>query len=311
MVVAWQVWEVKLWKQDPSVPGKKGPPISESRVTLLCNLPVPNHLNNAGDALKKYATASRFLPESQPRWSDRSSFWWAWVCPVVPTTLPKRAEAAIDSGGRRYCQSTSQAHGAARRAFMSRATLLAAPCSQPSRRLPLPWTRGVGKRTGVIDDAEGDTHEEAWAWAGRRRPDGGRGSSVRGTAGPNRLFLFVPLSSFLSPSTPRRETRTAPQPNPTARKAFRPPPWISTPLASHHLPSARPARRWPGDPPPPLLSKGSFPNLQDLDFSLGKEFLPSPPVPLWLSEVNTLKNQIFLSFSPHKSRPKGKSKRIP
>ncbi|KAF8655915.1 hypothetical protein HU200_060869 [Digitaria exilis] len=54
-----QVWEVKLWKQDPSVPGKKGPPISESRVTLLCNLPVPNHLNNAGDALKKYATASR------------------------------------------------------------------------------------------------------------------------------------------------------------------------------------------------------------------------------------------------------------
>lgn len=95
-------------------------------------------------------------------------------CSQVPTTLPKRAEAAVDSGGRRYCQSTSQAHGAARRAFMSRATLLAAPCSQPSRRLPLPWTRGAGKRAGVIDDAEGDTHEEVWAWAGRRRPDGGR-----------------------------------------------------------------------------------------------------------------------------------------
>ncbi|OEL33271.1 1,4-dihydroxy-2-naphthoyl-CoA thioesterase 1 [Dichanthelium oligosanthes] len=59
-----QVWEVKLWKQeDPSAPEKKnGPPqtmISESRVTLLCNLPVPDSLKNAGDALKKYATTSR------------------------------------------------------------------------------------------------------------------------------------------------------------------------------------------------------------------------------------------------------------
>ncbi|CAL4904722.1 unnamed protein product [Urochloa decumbens] len=53
-----QVWEVKLWKQDPSVPGKKGPQISESRVTLLCNLPVPENLKNAGDALKKYAAAA-------------------------------------------------------------------------------------------------------------------------------------------------------------------------------------------------------------------------------------------------------------
>uniref|UniRef100_A0A0A9FB37 Thioesterase domain-containing protein n=1 Tax=Arundo donax TaxID=35708 RepID=A0A0A9FB37_ARUDO len=53
-----QVWEVKLWKQDPSTQGK-GPQISESRVTLLCNLPVPDNLKHAGDALKKYAQAGR------------------------------------------------------------------------------------------------------------------------------------------------------------------------------------------------------------------------------------------------------------
>ncbi|KAG2622462.1 1,4-dihydroxy-2-naphthoyl-CoA thioesterase 1-like [Panicum virgatum] len=53
-----QVWEVKLWKEDPSAPGKQGPQISESRVTLLCNLPVPESLKNAGDAFKKYAAAS-------------------------------------------------------------------------------------------------------------------------------------------------------------------------------------------------------------------------------------------------------------
>ncbi|CAD6269504.1 unnamed protein product [Miscanthus lutarioriparius] len=50
-----QVWDVKLWRQDPSTQGKKGPQISESRVTLLCNLPVPDNLKHAGDALKKYA----------------------------------------------------------------------------------------------------------------------------------------------------------------------------------------------------------------------------------------------------------------
>jgi hypothetical protein len=50
-----QVWDVKLWKQDPLTQGK-GPQISESRVTLLCNLPVPDNLKHAGDALNKYAT---------------------------------------------------------------------------------------------------------------------------------------------------------------------------------------------------------------------------------------------------------------
>ncbi|KAL5219321.1 hypothetical protein ABZP36_020005 [Zizania latifolia] len=49
-----QVWEVKLWKMDPSTK-EKGPQISESRVTLLCNLPVPEKMKDAGDALKKYS----------------------------------------------------------------------------------------------------------------------------------------------------------------------------------------------------------------------------------------------------------------
>ncbi|KAL6846855.1 hypothetical protein ACP4OV_022708 [Aristida adscensionis] len=53
-----QVWEVKLWKEDPSREGEKGAQISESRVTLLCNLPVPDTLKHAGDALKKYAQPS-------------------------------------------------------------------------------------------------------------------------------------------------------------------------------------------------------------------------------------------------------------
>ncbi|GJN23688.1 hypothetical protein PR202_gb11356 [Eleusine coracana subsp. coracana] len=49
-----QVWEVKLWKMDPST-REKGPQIAESRVTLLCNLPLPEEHKNAGDALRKYA----------------------------------------------------------------------------------------------------------------------------------------------------------------------------------------------------------------------------------------------------------------
>ncbi|CAN6303964.1 unnamed protein product [Urochloa humidicola] len=49
-----QVWEVKLWKMDPST-REKGPQIAESRVTLLCNLTLPDEHKNAGDALKKYS----------------------------------------------------------------------------------------------------------------------------------------------------------------------------------------------------------------------------------------------------------------
>ncbi|KAE8777968.1 1,4-dihydroxy-2-naphthoyl-CoA thioesterase 1 [Hordeum vulgare] len=66
-----QVWEVKLWKMDPSEEGKKGPQIAESRVTLLCNLPVPDNLHHAGDALKKYAAgaASTTTPTSNCSYS--------------------------------------------------------------------------------------------------------------------------------------------------------------------------------------------------------------------------------------------------
>ncbi|TVU45629.1 hypothetical protein EJB05_05120 [Eragrostis curvula] len=49
-----QVWEVKLWKMDPST-RDKGPQIAEARVTLLCNLPLTEELKNSGDALRKYS----------------------------------------------------------------------------------------------------------------------------------------------------------------------------------------------------------------------------------------------------------------
>jgi 1,4-dihydroxy-2-naphthoyl-CoA hydrolase len=47
-----KVWEVKLWKMmDPST-REKAPQIA---VTVLCNLPLPEDLKNAGDSLRKYA----------------------------------------------------------------------------------------------------------------------------------------------------------------------------------------------------------------------------------------------------------------
>ncbi|KAL3637241.1 1,4-dihydroxy-2-naphthoyl-CoA thioesterase 1 [Castilleja foliolosa] len=49
-----QVWEVRLSKQDPSNSEIKTL-ISSSRVTLLCNLPVPESLKTAAQGLKKYA----------------------------------------------------------------------------------------------------------------------------------------------------------------------------------------------------------------------------------------------------------------
>ncbi|XP_051149020.1 1,4-dihydroxy-2-naphthoyl-CoA thioesterase 1-like [Andrographis paniculata] len=49
-----QVWEVRLWKRDSSYDGVKTL-TSSARVTLLCNLPVPESLKGAADSIKKYA----------------------------------------------------------------------------------------------------------------------------------------------------------------------------------------------------------------------------------------------------------------
>ncbi|EEF43207.1 1,4-dihydroxy-2-naphthoyl-CoA thioesterase 1 [Ricinus communis] len=51
-----QVWEVQLWKVDPSnTQGQSKSLVSSSRVTLLCNMPVPEYAKDAADNLKKYA----------------------------------------------------------------------------------------------------------------------------------------------------------------------------------------------------------------------------------------------------------------
>ncbi|KZV50262.1 hypothetical protein F511_23248 [Dorcoceras hygrometricum] len=49
-----QVWEVNLWKCDPSNTEVKTL-IASSRVTLLCNLPVPNSATVATENLRKFA----------------------------------------------------------------------------------------------------------------------------------------------------------------------------------------------------------------------------------------------------------------
>ncbi|XP_078170994.1 1,4-dihydroxy-2-naphthoyl-CoA thioesterase 1-like [Carex rostrata] len=48
-----QVWEVKLWKIDAST-NEKIAQLSSSKVTLLTNLPAPEHTKDASEALRKY-----------------------------------------------------------------------------------------------------------------------------------------------------------------------------------------------------------------------------------------------------------------
>lgn len=49
-----QVWEVQLWKIDPWN-SESRTLIASSRVTLLTNMPVPEHAKDASEKLKKYA----------------------------------------------------------------------------------------------------------------------------------------------------------------------------------------------------------------------------------------------------------------
>ncbi|XP_030540001.1 1,4-dihydroxy-2-naphthoyl-CoA thioesterase 1 [Rhodamnia argentea] len=49
-----QVWEVRLWKVDRQDSESKTL-ASTSRVTLLCNMPIPEHLKDADKILRKHA----------------------------------------------------------------------------------------------------------------------------------------------------------------------------------------------------------------------------------------------------------------
>jgi len=48
------VWDVRLWKIDPS-DSQNRTLIASSRVTLKSNMPVPDNAKDAGNALKKHA----------------------------------------------------------------------------------------------------------------------------------------------------------------------------------------------------------------------------------------------------------------
>ncbi|KAK4767223.1 hypothetical protein SAY86_014973 [Trapa natans] len=49
-----QVWEVQLWKANSNNPGERML-VSSSRVTLLCNMPVPEHAKDVDKIIKQFA----------------------------------------------------------------------------------------------------------------------------------------------------------------------------------------------------------------------------------------------------------------
>lgn len=52
--ISMQVWEVHIWKLDPSTL-EKGLVLASSKVTFLSNMPVPDNAREAGEKLKKFA----------------------------------------------------------------------------------------------------------------------------------------------------------------------------------------------------------------------------------------------------------------
>ncbi|KAB1213711.1 hypothetical protein CJ030_MR5G004854 [Morella rubra] len=54
MAILGQVWEVRLWKIDPSNSRSKSL-VSSSRVTLLCNMPLPEYGKAASENIRRHA----------------------------------------------------------------------------------------------------------------------------------------------------------------------------------------------------------------------------------------------------------------
>ena len=50
-----QVWEVKLWKLDDPSDSESKSLVAVSRVTLVTNLPVPEHAKDVAKTILKYA----------------------------------------------------------------------------------------------------------------------------------------------------------------------------------------------------------------------------------------------------------------
>ncbi|XP_010482171.1 PREDICTED: 1,4-dihydroxy-2-naphthoyl-CoA thioesterase 2-like isoform X1 [Camelina sativa] len=51
-----QVWEVRLWKTKKTKKSEEKIMVSTSRVTLFCGVPIPDHVKDAPDQLKKFVS---------------------------------------------------------------------------------------------------------------------------------------------------------------------------------------------------------------------------------------------------------------